>query len=175
MRAVCYCHDCQAYARLLGGPQRVLDSLGGTDIVATAARHVRFTAGASSLACLSLSPRGLLRWYAGCCNTPIANTPRDWRLPYVGLVHTCLRQPQPMEQSFPRVHMRVNTQSAHGQVAGRNTPGSWARFARLILRLGAQRLTGGFRATPFFDASGTPVVAVEVAPRAAVEAARRAE
>jgi len=30
--------------------------------------------GAEHLACLRLSPKGLLRWYASCCDTPLANT-----------------------------------------------------------------------------------------------------
>ena len=173
MRATCYCRDCQAYARLLGQAQDVLDPLGGTDVVATPASNVRLTAGQASLRCLSLSPRGLLRWYAGCCRTPVANTPRDWRLPYVGLVHTCLRRPQPLEQSFPRAELRVNTQGAHGPVSGRNGLAAWLRFARLVLRLSGQRLRGRYRATPFFDAEGRPVATVEVVSREAVEAARR--
>jgi hypothetical protein len=174
VRAVCYCGDCQAYAYLLREPARVLDAAGGTDIVATAARNVRFTAGAANLACLSLSPRGLLRWYARCCETPIGNTPRDWKLPYVGLVHSCLHQPDPLEQSFPRVHLRVNTHGAHGPIP-RDV--GWAgklHFAGTVLRLGSARLTGSYRSTPFFDTSGAPVVQPRVASREEVEAARRA-
>jgi hypothetical protein len=174
VRAVCYCKDCQAYARLLGEPQRVLDALGGTDMVATQSTCVRFTAGVENLACLSLSPRGLLRWYASCCGTPIANTPRDWRLPYAGMVHTALRQPQPLERSFPRVQMQVNTKSAHGKPPPVNKVAGMARLARLMLRLAAARLRGRHTDTPFFDTQGKPVVEVTVAPREAVEAARRA-
>ena len=174
VRAVCYCGDCQTYAHLLGQPQRVLDALGGTDVVAIPSRHVRFTSGTGTLACLSLSPKGILRWYASCCNTPIANTPRDWRLPYVGLVHTCLRQPDPLERSFPAVQMVVNTKHAKGAPPRVNALGGMARFARLALRMAAGRLGGGYKATPFFDASGVPVAEPGVAPREAVVAARRA-
>jgi hypothetical protein len=102
VRAVCYCRDCQTYAELLGHPQRVLDPLGGTDVVATQARYIRLTSGTEALACLSLSPKGLLRWYAQCCSTPIANTPRNWKLPYVGLVHTCLGHPGPSGAVLPQ-------------------------------------------------------------------------
>ena len=174
VRAVCYCRDCQAYARLLGQPQRVLDPLGGTDVVATQSKYVKFTSGMHLLACLSLSPRGLLRWYAKCCSTPIANTPRDWKVPYVGLVHTCLRQPEPLERSFPQVQMRVNTKSANGRPPSTGALGSMASFARLALRLTGSRLGGSYKATPFFGATGVPIAPVVVAPRAAVEEARRA-
>jgi hypothetical protein len=173
LRAVCYCRDCQAYAHVLGRPEATLDALGGTDAVAAPARDVRLTAGREALACLSLSPNGLLRWYAGCCRTPIANTPRDWNLPYVGLVHTCLRQPVALEQSFPRVQLRVNTRSARGTPPRGGTVGGTVRFAGLVLRLGGDRLTGRHRQTPFFDPQGRPVVQPTVVPREEVEAARR--
>ena len=173
MRAVCYCTDCQTYAHLLGEPQRVLDALGGTDVVATQSSNVRFTAGTSQLACLSLSPRGLLRWYARCCRTPIANTPRDWRVPYAGLVHTVLERPDPIERTFPPVQMHVNAKSAHGKPPGGWPLGPTLQFGGMILRFMLARLRGGYRVTPFFDAHGAPVVPVEVAPREAVDAARR--
>jgi hypothetical protein len=174
MRAVCYCRDCQTYAHLLGQPRRVLDALGGTDVVATHAKHVRFTRGLESLACVSLSPNGLLRWYARCCSTPIANTPRDWKLPYVGFVHTCLRQPDPLERDFPKVEMRVNVKSAHGAPPRDTSPLAYPRFFAMVMRLGAARLAGGSKEHPLFGAQGAPVVPVQVADRAAVEAARRA-
>jgi hypothetical protein len=174
VRVVCYCADCQTFAHLLGQAERVLDPLGGTDIVAADSRYVRFTAGTQALACLSLSPRGLLRWYASCCDTPIAATPRNWKLPYAGLVHTCLSQPDPLEQSFPKVQMRVNTQSAKGKPPGGGGVRGMARFGGLMLRLIASRLGGGYRASPFFDARGTPVAQAVVAPRASVDQARRA-
>jgi hypothetical protein len=174
MRAACYCGDCQAYAYVLGEPAAVLDPLGGTEVVATKAGHVRFTSDKATLACLSLSPKGLLRWYASCCGTPIANTPRNWKLPYVGLVHTCLRQPDPFEQSFPKVQMRVNTGGARGRPPPVGGLGGLPGFARLFLRIAGSRLDGSYQATPFFDAAGAPVAEVVVTPRAEVEAARRA-
>jgi len=173
VRAACYCRDCQAYAHVLGEPGRVLDAAGGTEVVATQAPYVRFTAGTSSLACLSLSPRGLLRWYARCCATPIANTPRDWRLPYVGLVHTGLGPVESLEGGFGPVQLRVNTQSARAAPPGGRGLRGWARFGGLVVRLLAARLRGTYRASPFFDREGRPAVPVEVVPREKVEQARR--
>ncbi|AMO22937.1 hypothetical protein GCM10027034_34520 [Ramlibacter solisilvae] len=174
MRAVCYCRDCRAYAHWLGHPGQVLDPLGGTDIVATHARYVRLTAGTSALACMSLSPRGLLRWYASCCNTPVGNTSRSGKLPYVGLVHSCLAQVRPLEPAFPPVQMDINRQSALGPAPSRGGAAVMARFLAKMLRLAAARLTGSWRRSPFFDRAGHPVVPVHVPPKAEVEAARRA-
>jgi hypothetical protein len=174
MRAVCYCLDCQTYAHLLRRADQVLDPAGGTDVVATPAPNVAITAGREHLACVSLSPRGLLRWYAACCGTPLANTPRDWKLPYVGLVHTCLRQPDSLESSFPQVDMRVNTKSAHGAVPRDTGFAGKLRFLRVAMRLAGMRLSGAYKSTPLFSASGEPVAAPRVASREEVEAARRA-
>jgi len=154
---------------LLGEPSAVLDAWGGTDIVASPAVTVRFTAGGDQLACLSLSPRGLLRWYARCCRTPIANTPRDPRLPYAGLVHTVLERPDPMDRSYPPPMLRINTGSAIGTPPASPRPVmGWGRFLGLMGSLLAMRLTGRHRASPFFR-EGQPVAQVEVAPLEAVE------
>ena len=171
IRAVCYCKDCRTYAVHLGRPQAILDEIGGTDVVATQARHVALTGGIEHLACLSLSEKGLLRWYAKCCNTPIANTPRDWRVPYVGLVHSGLKKP--LESSFPRVQMHVNTRSAKG------TPPSmrWSQITALLGFLPTilfARVAGTYRRTPFFSPSGVPIVEVEVLSDTEREIARRA-
>lgn len=174
VRGTCYCGDCQAYAHLIGQAPQVLDPLGGTDIVAVQARNVRLASGTQGLGCLSLSPRGLLRWYARCCNTPLANTTRDWKLAYMGMVHTCLREPQPLEASFPEVQMRVHTRSAKDAPPPAAAIAGKARLARLMLGLTASRLSGGYRSTPLFDAYGHPVVPVEVAPEQAVRSARQA-
>jgi hypothetical protein len=173
VRAVCYCGDCQTYAHLLGEAPTILDPLGGTDVVATQARNVAFTSGTSSLACVSLSPQGLLRWYAMCCKTPIANIPRNWKMPYVGLVHTCLSRPEPLERSFPKVRLRVNTKRAKGQPPKADRLGI-VPFAGLALRLTGAMLSGGYKVNPFFDPGGAPIKEVLVASRADVDKARRA-
>jgi hypothetical protein len=173
MRGVCYCRDCQAYAHLLRRADQVLDALGGTDLVATPAPNVVISAGREHLACVSLSPRGLLRWYAACCDTPLANTPRDWKVPYVGLVHTCLRQPDPLERSFPQVEMRVNTRGAHGAVPRDTGLRGKLRFLRIGMLLAGMRLTGAYKTHPLFS-GGEPVAQPRVAAREEVEAARRA-
>lgn len=156
-RAVCYCRDCQAFARFLGEPSRVLDAQLGTDIVAMLPRHVSFTGGLEHLACMSLSPHGTYRWYAQCCNTPIGNTPRDFRIAHVGLIHSCLHDPsKSLDASFGLVKMRVNRQSALGEV--RSSPlRTFAAILKYMASLTRARMTGGYKQTPFFDAAGTPV------------------
>ncbi|HST44700.1 MAG TPA: DUF6151 family protein [Luteimonas sp.] len=88
-RGTCYCRDCQAYARWLGRAE-LMDACGGSDIVPMSPAGVRITAGLQHVACMSLSGKGTLRWYAACCRTPLGNTPRSAKLAYLGLPVACL-------------------------------------------------------------------------------------
>jgi hypothetical protein len=38
-------------------------------------------------------------WYARCCNTPIGNTLVDYRISFIGLVHTCLQSPEKLARA----------------------------------------------------------------------------
>lgn len=153
-RAACYCRDCRAYARHLGSAN-VLDDHGGTDIVAMHPRDIRFTDDAP-LACLSLRDRGLLRWYAACCRTPIANTPRDPRVAYAGVVHTCLEQGgASLDAAFGARTMALNVKSAIGKVKA--TPlANVVGVLGIAQSLAAARLSRSYRDNPFFHA-GMPV------------------
>jgi len=50
-RFVCYCKDCQAFARFLERPD-ILDAGGGTDIFQLPPGQVTFTAGLDALRCV---------------------------------------------------------------------------------------------------------------------------
>jgi hypothetical protein len=156
-RAVCYCKDCQAFARFLKAEEAVLDAAGGTEVEATLPAAVRFTGGLEHLACMSLSPKGIYRWYASCCNTPVGNTPRNPAVPYVGLVRTCLdAPPETLDRQLGRSTMTVNRGSAHGPTKA--TPvATLLGLARIGGALVKARLSGSYRDNPFFDASGAPL------------------
>ena len=85
-RFVCYCQDCQAFARFLERPD-VLNPAGGTDIFQMPPGRVKFVAGADAVRCLRFSSK-VLRWYTDCCRTPIGNTAAGPRFPVVGLIHS---------------------------------------------------------------------------------------
>lgn len=145
----CYCKDCQAFARTLDRVD-MLDAHDGTGIVAMGPAGVRFTQGLDQLACLSLSPKGLLRWYAACCNTPIANTPRGRALPYVGTVAGCIATPHERNAAFGSAPIMVNTDSARGDVE--LTPlRTFLGVLRIMRGVIAIRLRGGQRDNPFFE------------------------
>jgi len=162
-RGVCYCRDCQAFAHFLGKADDILDEMGGTDVVATLPKYLSFTQGFNALACMSLTDHGMLRWYASCCNTPIGNTPRNFKTSHVGLIHTCLEDPsKTLEGSFGPVRMRVNTKHAKGKpgLLPISTLTSILRFIGSLIRA---RLDGSYKHTPFFAPDrGTPVVPPQV-------------
>lgn len=162
-RIVCYCKDCQAFAHYLGNTDDILDALGGTDILAVHPRSVTFTEGRQALACMSLSPKGMLRWYASCCNTPIGNTARDVKMAYIGLIHTCVEDASSsIESAFGPVRMHTATNSAKGPVAS-SLLNQVSTIAGIMVSVLGARLSGSYKHTPFFDVEqGTPVAAPKV-------------
>ncbi len=160
VRATCYCHDCQAYARWLDRPG-VVDAQGGTDMVAMNPAAVHITSGSEQIACMSLSGKGILRWYAGCCRTPLGNTPRDAGIAYVGVVGTGLSPAREMEVAFgSRGRTVINSGSAQGKVKA--TPVGFVVGGLRILRgiAGARLRKQG--PMLFFDGEGQPIREVEV-------------
>jgi hypothetical protein len=165
---VCYCGDCQAFAHFLGRAAEVLDPHGGTEIFQTSPARVEITQGRERLACMRLTPKGLLRWYAGCCNTPIGNTLITRAVPFVGLIQLQAYSGPAMrsrDASLGRVRAHVNTGAAKPDAGGQKvrTSGvlpSILRFAGLVLQA---RLRGDHKRSPFFDAgSGEPSVTPRV-------------
>ena len=173
--AVCYCESCQTFPRVLGCADHVLDADGGTEIFQTSVRHLRIAQGADRLACLRITPRGPLRWYALCCSTPIANCAASSALPIFGLILPAGRSREARElgdRVLGPVRFRVQGQDALRDVSdlgartGFGLPLMW-RVARLFVRA---RLRGDSAHHPFFErSSGAPVATPRV-----VTAAERA-
>jgi hypothetical protein len=155
----CYCTDCQAFARFLGREADILNERGGCEVVQTLPKDVVFQTGAEHLACVCMTEKGPLRWYAACCNTPIGATAQTSKLPFVGLSRLCLESPAPtVEQSFGAVRTLRYISGARGQPRPR--PFGGARFMVWLIRNRLRaRSTGGFRLNPFFDtAADKPIV-----------------
>src|SRR6187399_3404358 len=85
-RVVCYCNDCQAFARFLARPG-ITDEWGGTDLFQMAPANLRIGEGADALRCVRLSAKGMYRWYCGDCKTPVGNS-NGPRVPFIGVIHT---------------------------------------------------------------------------------------
>ena len=146
-RVLCYCTDCQAFAHFLGDPTRVLDARGGSDVIQVLPKHLTFTQGLDALACMRLTPRGLVRWYTRCCRTPIGNTLATPTLSFIGLVHSCLGSS--LDAAFGPVTVWVHTQGAKGdpkpKQAGSGKMIAW--FLGTVLRA---RFNGDYKLNPLF-------------------------
>jgi len=167
-RAVCYCDDCQSFAHFLGRAAEILDPLGGTDLYQTAPARVEIVEGARHLACMRLTGRGLLRWYARCCNTPLGNTMPNDQIPFVGLIHSCMDHDgvgQARDETLGPVRSRVHGRFARGDAAslGAHPDAPLAVMVRIAGTLLLRRLRGQHRPTPFFDTvTGRPVAAAHI-------------
>lgn len=171
-RGTRYCRDCQAYARWLERPQ-LMDACGGSDVVPMSPAGVRITAGLEHVACMSLSAKGVLRWYAACCRTPLGNTPRSARLAYLGLPVACLDATREAIDAAigPRDRIVLNAGSATCKV--RATPLAFALGGlRIVAHILVARV-GERPPSPFADGQGrrlrTPVV-LGAAERTALDA-----
>ncbi len=167
---VCYCKDCQAFAKALDRLD-VLDTNGGTDIFQLSQARFEFTQGVDRVACLRLGPKGLARWYASCCNTPIGNTMATRGIPFVGVVRAFLREPA--GDALGPIRARGFRESATGDLAAipPDNQALWSMLVRVFALMISWRLRGDHKRSPFFDAaSGAPLKV----PRILTEAERAA-
>jgi hypothetical protein len=177
VRVLCYCRDCQTFAEFLERPE-LLDRHGGTEVFQMTPARVSFHAGHDQLACMRLSSKGLMRWYARCCNTPLANTMAKPKLAFVGVISACW-DPQldaaARDDLLGPLRSRVN---GPGHAA---TDGSMAKIdplpvgtiVRAIGVMLAGKLRGEHQPSPFFEHdTGAPKVAAKVLEPAEREALR---
>lgn len=150
-RLICYCVDCQTASRYLG---HALPAHCGSQLLQSTPDRVSILSGRENLAILRLSPKGLTRWYASCCNTPMANMLRKPGLPFVGLVLH--------EAELQRADRLMGPNRSHAFTKyapkGQGAPAKDVNFggvgmAMLRRMLGAY-LTGRNRSNPFVGADG---------------------
>jgi len=171
-RVICYCDDCQAYAHQLGRAD-LLDIHGGTDIVQVAPAALTFVKGDDRIAALRLSPKGLYRWHARCCNTPVGNTVSP-SIPFVGLVaQSFTGDRQNPDQLFGRPVGGILGKYAVGEVPKQVRGVSFGLIVRTLRLILSWRLGGKAWPHPFFDqATRQPRYPVTVLTREQREALR---
>ena len=159
-RLICYCTDCRAFARFLEKTPDILDQQGGTEIVQIAQPRLRFSQGEDQLAAIRLSDKGLIRWYAVCCDTPMGNTLPNAKLSFIGMIHSCLR-PEQMDQDFGDKVAPVNTDTALGEPKPkqRGLPGVIARMVWILL---SNRVNGAYKKSALFNEAGQPRITPRV-------------
>ena len=160
-RAICMCADCQAYAHFLKSADRVLDANGGTDIFPMQPACLRITRGQKLVSSVRLTPTGMFRWFARCCNTPIANSMAAPEVPFIGMVHTVLEKKNSKDKLtdiFGPVRVRMQAKSGIAPLPKDAVRTVNAGFLLRVLKFIA--LTKWFKLgspSPFFDQNGEPI------------------
>jgi hypothetical protein len=167
-RVVCLCDDCQAFLHHLGRAD-LLDAHGGTDIVQVAPASLTFEAGVERIVGVRLTPKGLYRWYADCCKTPVGNTVGP-AIPFVGIVAQAFASPDDL---FGKPVGAIYGKYAVGEPPAGSAnlnPRLLGRALRMVL---GWRLRGKTWPHPFFDrASRAPTRPVTTLSRAERDALR---
>ncbi len=172
-RLVCYCDDCQTYARYLGRAD-LLDANGGTEVVPAYPADVEILQGQEHLKCTRLSPKGLFRFSTTCCNTPVANLQPG--APWAGFLR-CMytaKGTQGLDDALGPVRGRIMGRFAKGTPpAGTASKINLKAMASVLPFMLKGALTGKGKPSPFFAADGvTPIAQPYVLSKAEREAAR---
>jgi len=130
--------------------------------------------GQHHIAGLRLTPNGLFRWYAGCCNTPVGNSLGP-SVPFVGIIvqafDTGAQQPDDL---FGKPIGAIMGKYAIGEasdIAKGIKPSLLVRAIRMVL---GWRLRGQTWPHPFFERkTRAPIYPVSVLSREQREALRR--
>ena len=148
---VCYCHDCRDFVRLLHKEDHILDRLGGTALFNFRFSRFALDRGADSLACLHMTDKPVLRWYAECCGTPMFNSYANARIPFFDVILANSTDRNAREALGDSVG-NLFTTSATGDashLAAMSLSGLVLKVAPRVIR---ETLNGGRRRNPLFDA-----------------------
>lgn len=120
-----------------------------------APNKVKIDAGAVHMRPMRLTSKGVLRWYAACCDTPLFNTMATPKLPFVGVLTDRLEKTEPLGPIIAEGFV----EGADGKARHVNGGRVVGRFLRRTL---AARLSGRWKETPFFNpANGAPVAEIQ--------------
>ncbi len=180
VHVVCFCDDCQAYAKHLaplagshgGAEGGVVDEFGGTAIWQMAPAQLRITKGREHVRCVQLSPKGMLRFYAGCCGTPIGNQMQNAGVPFVGVVHTFLLPRGPSRDAVLGPPIRAQSKFATGGDKSDKLSDLFLVIGRSLRLILGGYWRGAARPSPFRDDSGALITTPRVLTTAERDALR---
>ncbi len=160
-RLICYCESCQQFPIKLGKTDQVLDEYGGTDIYQLPPGQLKITEGIEEIRCLRHTSKGLYRFYAGCCDTPFANSPGPG-MPFIGLLHAVDSEPEQRDAHIGGIRAHVNTEEATKPLPADRKYGLAMVIVRIVSQMIWWRVTGRAKPHPFFTDDGLPIVEPEV-------------
>lgn len=157
-RIVCYCKDCQAFARYLKHEDDILDEYGGTDIFQLTPAQVQIHQGKDQLHCIRLTPKGLYRWYTECCKTPIGNM-MSAGMPFIGVVRNFIDDDGALDKNLgPVLFYAFGKSATKTPPDDKNDKGFPFRImVRAISKMIMAKIRGQHKPNAFFDDAGKPV------------------
>lgn len=156
-RYVCHCRDCQAFIHFLKRQSDVLDENAGTGVFQTRPSRLTIAGGLDQLRCIRLTAKPTLRWYAGCCNSPLFNTTSSGRYPFLSVICHCA-DPGLRDGAMGPVRGHLSAAEAVGDMSGKTEAGGNRMLLGVVYRMICERLSGRSRDTPLFDpVTGEPV------------------
>ena len=146
---ICRCRDCVAAVRHLTGERR-----DHVDLLIASPADFSYVSGAQHLKALHLTPRGIHRVYATCCNTPMHSVARPQHLAFASLYTDRLNDPSLAGPVVADIHdSRSGTLKHKG-------------MARIVYgvasRAIAAHLRGTWRQGPFFGSDRSFVLPSEL-------------
>ena len=145
----CHCSDCQAVPRLLGAEKRILEHAGGTALYQSRCARLMIASGRDMLAGIHLTEKPTLRWCARCCDTPLFNTYRNGRIPYITVLVANCDDTGRRALGKPRGHLYLA--DATGDVEGLEPMSMAALMRSFFKRLVKDVVSGDHRRNPLFD------------------------
>jgi hypothetical protein len=158
-RMVCYCDDCQAFAHFIER-RDLLDAWGGSDIFQMAPGRLRISDGVDQMRCMRLGPKGMFRWYAGCCRTPIANTIAA--LPFAGLHPAFIDRDVDRDVVLGRPRAYAMARFAIGTPSHADGKTPVGVILRVLWLMVGWIARGKAKPSPFFDANKRPIAEPKV-------------
>ncbi len=161
-RLTCCCSDCQSFALYLDGLGRgnaepILDQFGGTDIFQMPVSKLSIETGLEQLACVRLTQKGMYRWYAKCCNTPIGNSMAA-NMPFIGVVHNFMQHQTSRVDEIGKNRAYVQTHEMKSKIPKVLKGSSSYAVVRSIVKILSWKLLGLNKPSVFFDKNGRTIV-----------------
>lgn len=160
-RLTCCCSDCQAFAHYLEGLGRthgdpILDQFSGTDIFQMPISKLKIEQGLDDVACVRLTAKGMYRWYARCCNTPIGNT-MGANMPFIGVVHNFMQHQTSRVDEIGKNRAYVQTHEMKTQIPKALKGSSSRAVVRSIFKILSWKVQGLNKPSVFFEKNGKAI------------------
>jgi len=160
-RLMCYCDDCQAFLSYIKRSD-LLDASGGTEVIPAYTADIKIIAGKEVVQCVRLHFKGMYRFFAKCCNTPITNT--DPTRPWAGIhrrMYT-VKDPTRLDRELGPVKASIMGKYAKGTPpAGTPNTFDFKGMVTVLPFILKGKFLGKAKHSPFFE-DGQAIVAPKV-------------